>query len=215
MLDTQFLRPLGDAGNPDSWPFPVVIERVSGAFAKPVVSGDYDEIGSFIEAGRQLVQRGACAVITTCGFLVRHQHALEMSFAVPFRASTLSSYSELHWKLGESLRVAVLTIDKRALNALVRRAADIPDDALIFDLPDQSHFRRAILDAELPLDPETAQREWVRLAESVQRAHPNIGLWLFECANMPPYSRAVTQATGLPVYDALSMGIELHRTAQP
>ena len=215
MLDTQFLRPVGDVGNPDSWPFRVIIERASGAFAQPVVSGTYAGIESFIKAGQRLVERGACAVTTTCGFLVRHQRALDAALAVPVRASSLLSYGALQQKLGESRRVAILTIDYAALDALVRKAAGIPDDALIFDLPVESHFRRAILNAEVPLDPQTAEDEWVRLARSVHKAHPNIGQWLFECANMPPYSGAVADATGLAVYDALTMGNALYRSVQP
>ena len=214
MLDTQFLRPLGDVGNPDSWPFPVLIERANGAFAQPVVSGTYAGIESFIDAGQRLVERGACAVITTCGFLVRHQRALETALAVPVRTSTLLSYSALQQKLGESRRVAMLTIDRAALDPSVRAAAGIPDDALIFDLPVESHFRRAMLHSAFPLDPQTAEDEWVSLARSVQSAHPNIGQWLFECANMPPYSRAVADATGLAVYDALTMGNALYRSVQ-
>ena len=214
MLDTQFLRPLGDVGNPDSWPFPVLIERVGGAFAQPVVSGTYAGIGSFIEAGQRLVERGACALTTTCGFLVRHQRALETALAVPVRASSLLSYSALQQKLGKSRQVAILTIDKAALDSSVRKAAGIPDDALIFDLPVESHFRRAMLHSAFPLDPQTAEDEWVSLARSVQRAHPNIGQWLFECANMPPYSRAVADATGLAVYDALTLGNALYRSVQ-
>ena len=215
MLDTQFLRPLGDVGNPNSWPFPVVIERVSGAYAQPVVAGTYEGIESFVDAGRRLVKRGACAITTTCGFLVRHQSALETSLAVPVRTSTLLSYGALQQKLGESSRVAILTIDKVALDSLVRSAAGVPEDALIFDLPRGSHFRRAILDAAFPLDPQTAEDEWVSLACSAQRAHPNIGQWLFECANMPPYAGAVAEATGLAVYDALTMGKTLYQSLRP
>ena len=215
MLDTHFLRPLGDVGNPSSWPFPVVIERVAGAFAQPVVSGACAGIESFIEAGQRLVERGARAVTTTCGFLVRHQLALDAALAVPVRTSTLLSFSALQRKLGPSRQVAILTIDKAALDSLVRKAAGIPDDALIFDLTAESHFRQAILDAALPLDPPSAEVEWVSLARSLQQTHPNIGQWLFECANMPPYSGAVAAATGLAVYDALTMGNALHRWAQP
>ncbi len=215
MLDTQFLRPLGDAGNPDSWQFPVIMERVNGAFAQPVVSGTYAEIESFINAGQRLVAAGACAVTTTCGFLVRHQHALEAVLGIPVRTSTLLSYNALQLKLGKSHRVAILTIDKAALDRSVRAAAGIPDEALIFDLPGESHFRRAILESAFPLDLPTAQHEWVSLALSVQRAHPDVGQWLFECANMPPYAAAVAAATGLPVYDALAMGDALYRSVQP
>lgn len=215
MLDTQFLRPLGDAGNPDSWPFPTIIERVDGAFAQPVVSGTYTAVESFVEAGQRLVARGACAITTTCGFLVRHQRILETALAVPVRTSTLLSCGELQETLGASRHVAILTIDKAALDATIRGAAGIADDVLIFDLPGESHFRRAILDAAVPLDPSTAEREWVRLALSAQRAHPNIGQWLFECANMPPYAAAVAAATGVPVYDTLTMGTTLYRSVKP
>lgn len=214
MLDTQFLRPLGDVGNTQSWPFPVIIERVYGAFARPVVWGAYAGIASFTEAGERLVERGACAVTTTCGFLVRHQRALETALTVPVRTSTLLSWGELQQQLGASRRVAILTIDKAALDATVRAAAGIPDDVLIFDLPAESHFRRAILDAACTLDPSTAESEWVSLALSAQRAHPDIGQWLFECANMPPYAAAVAAATGVTVYDALTMGNALYRSAQ-
>ena len=215
MLDTQFLRPLGDVGNPDSWPFPTIFERVHGAFAQPVVSGTYTGIESFIDAGQRLVERGACAVTTTCGFLVRHQQVLEVALAAPVRTSTLLSYRELQQKLGESRQVAILTIDKAALDSTVRAAAAIPDGALIFDLPVESHFRRAILDAACPLDPLTAEREWVDLAMALLCERPNIGHWLFECANMPPYAGAVAAATGLAVYDSLAMGNALYRSAQP
>ncbi len=215
MLDTQFLRPLGDIGNPETWPFPVIIERVNGAFARPVVSGTYAGIESFIEAGQRLVERGACAVTTTCGFLVRHQRALELALAVPVRTSTLLSFRGLQQKLGASRRVAILTIDKTALDANVRTAAGIPDDVLIFELPGESHFRGAILDAAFPLDQATAEHEWISLALSAQRAHPDVGQWLFECANMPPYADAVAAATGLPVFDALAMGRALYRSVQP
>ena len=133
----------------------------------------------------RLIERGACAVTTTCGFLVRHQRALETALAVPVRTSTLLSYRALQHKLDESRRVAILTIDKAALDSLVRKAAGIPDDALIFDLPVESHFRQAILHSAFPLDPQIAEDEWVSLARSVQSAHPNIGQWLFECANIP------------------------------
>ena len=100
MLDTQFLRPFGDVGIRESWPFPVSIERVDGAFAQPVVSGAYAGIESFIEAGRRLVERSACAVMTTCGFLVRYQWSLDAAFAVPVSKVSLLSYRALQQKLG-------------------------------------------------------------------------------------------------------------------
>lgn len=213
MLDTTFTRPVGDAGNAASWPFPVLIERVSGAFAEPVVTGRFDDVQPFIDAGQRLVERSACAITTTCGFLVRHQQRLQREIRVPVVTSTLTQFARLRAEIGPSCHVAVLSIDAVALDSSVRAVAGIPYDALIFSLPRNSHFVSAILAANVALDTERAEREWVALAKACLRDYPAIGLWLFECANMPPYAAAVSRATGLPVYHALTLGQELYAVA--
>lgn len=213
MLDTSFHRPPGDAGNPASWPFPVLIERVHGACARPVVNGDVADAQPFIAAGQRLVERGAVAITTTCGFLARMQNALAEALPVPVMTSALLAYRAFAARIGHSRRVAILTIDASALDANVRRAAGISADAPVFALAPESHFVRAILDAAIPLDRQRAEAEWVQLATSLQQRDPDLGGWLFECANMPPYAAAVRRATGLPVYDALSLGRELYERA--
>lgn len=214
MLDTAFARPVGDAGNPDSWPFPVLIERVGGAHARPVVQGSFATIAPFKEAGQRLADRGAKAIITTCGFLVRHQDALQASLPVPVLTSTLTQYRRLQSAMRPGRRLAILTIDAGAIDTSVRTAAGIEGSALVFSPSAHSHFVSAILDAKEPLDVIRAEAEWVKLARRCQAAHPEISGWLFECANMPPYSAAVQRATGLPVYDALALGRELHAGLQ-
>lgn len=209
-LDTTFHRPLGDAGSPESWPFPVIIERVHGAYAKPVVQEQFSDVDPFVVAGQRLIDRGASAIITTCGFLVRQPRALQKALSVPTVTSTLTQHRRLQNELAAQLRLAILTIDAVALNATVRSAADIDPEALVFSLPDNSHFVAAILHGTEPLNIARAESEWVDLARNSLRHFPDIGGWLFECANVPPYSAAVTQATGLRVYDALTLGCELH-----
>ncbi len=212
MLDTSFARPLGDAGNAASWPFPVLIERVAGAFAEPVVTGQFANVLPFVEAGRKLVQQGAIALTTTCGFLVRYQRQLQSEFTVPVLTSTLTQFARLQAALKVE-RIAILTIDAPALDAAVRAVAAILVNALVFALPRDSHFVSAIFGGIVPLAIDKAEAEWVNLALNCQREHPDIGLWLFECANMPPYAAAITRATGRPVYDALTLGHELFAAA--
>ena len=209
MLDTDFSRPLGDAGNPASWPFPVVIERVGGAYARPVVEGTHLDIAAFVAAGLRMCDRGACAIITTCGFLVRHQEVLAAALPVPVLTSTLTQYERIQRALPASKRLAILTISATSLDEATLHSAGIASDAPVFGLPRDSHFVRAILDAHPSLDIEQATREWVTLACECQQSHPDIGGWLFECANMPPNAKAVAAATGLDVYDAIALGTEL------
>ncbi len=213
MLDTAFSRPLGDAGNAASWPFPVVIERVNDAYARTVVDGTYTHIGAFIAAGLRLYKRGACAIITTCGFLVRHQAALARALPVHVLTSTLTQYERLKRTLPAEKRLAILTISAEALDRGTLGRAGIGRDALVFGLSPDAHFVRAILDGDPALDIERATLDWVTLANQCQRRYPDIGGWLFECANMPPYAKAVTAATGLAVYDVITLGTELYASS--
>jgi Asp/Glu/hydantoin racemase len=42
-------------------------------------------------------------------------------------------------------------------------------------------------------------------AERLIGKHPDVGAIILECTNMPPYAGTVRQATGLPVFDAVTM----------
>jgi hypothetical protein len=163
----------------------------------------------FASAIAALEQQDVCAIISTCGFLVRHQRSLARLTKVPLETSPLCHFGRLQNALARG-RVAVLTINAEAFDPSVRRASTIPEDALVFGLPPKSHFVRAILDASEPLNPAVAEAEWVELATTIRRQFPDIAHWLFECANMPPYAAAVARTTGLPVFDTLVMGRDLH-----
>ena len=100
MLDTHFPRPVGDVGHPGSFDMPVRHLRVRGATASRVVQTSRDEalLDPFLQAGHDLVMQGARALTTSCGFLVRYQHALQAALPVPVWTSalpiTLQSWSE-------------------------------------------------------------------------------------------------------------------------
>ena len=150
---------------------------------------------------------------TTCGFLVRHQQRLQRELPVPVLTSTLTQFARLQAALGVQQHVAILTIDANPLDLSVRDLAGIGMGALVFALPRESHFVSAILGASVALDTVRAEREWVALATACLRDHPSIGLWLFECANMPPCAAAVSRVTRLPVFDALTLGHGLYEMA--
>ena len=57
-----------------------------------------------------------------------------------------------------------------------------------------------------------AHADPARLRQALAQ-RPDVAYWLLECANLPPYSAAITAATGLPVFDVLTMSIALHQRA--
>jgi hypothetical protein len=69
-------RPPGDPFNKQTWPFPLIRERVTGSSeAQVVCSVPYDNsfIDRFVKAGQMLAKRGAIGIITSCGFLAMAQ----------------------------------------------------------------------------------------------------------------------------------------------
>ena len=75
MLDTRFPRPLGDIGNPASWPVPTVLRVVPDLLPRVAVQTAAGlraagVLPAMLEAVRELEQAGCSAITTSCGFLV-------------------------------------------------------------------------------------------------------------------------------------------------
>ncbi|MBI1964442.1 MAG: hypothetical protein HYS37_13825 [Candidatus Rokubacteria bacterium] len=57
---------------------------------------------------------------------------------------------------------------------------------------------------------DLAREEHVRVARRLVAEHPDVGAIVLECTNMPPYAADVQRATGLPVFDIVSLVTLLH-----
>ena len=202
MLDTRFPRPAGDVGNPNSFDFPVIFETVSGASARRVVhdraSGLLDP---FVEAGRRLAARGALGISTSCGFLALYQRELAQALPVPVAVSSLLQVAWLDRILPQGRRAGVITFDAASLTAAHLEAAGAPADTPVAGMPAGGALQRAILDDGAPFDRAAIARELADAGLRLKRAHPEVGAIVLECTNLPPYRRALAQATALPVYD--------------
>lgn len=216
MLETRFPRIQGDIGNPATFPFPVLYEVVPGASATRVVHDRAQGlIDAFIAAGRRLVDRGAAAIMTSCGFLALHQATLAAALPVPVATSSLLQVDPAGRLLPPGKRVGVLTISAADLTPAHLRAASAPIDTPVGGLPRQSHFAGVFLDDGPTLDRELAETELLAAADDLRRRHPEIGLLVLECTNMGPYAAALARETGLPVLDVTTLAGWLHRGLAP
>lgn len=201
MLQTRFPRPLGDVGHPGSWRMPVVFGTVAGASPQRVVrERAAGLLQPFIEAGQALVAQGARAVTTSCGFLVLFQRELAAALPVPVWTSSLLALPAL-----ADLRPGVITIDAEALGVDHLRAAGAPADTPVQGLAQGGVLQRTLLGNLPTLDVDAAQREVVAAALQLVQRHPQVRSLVLECTNLPPYARAVQQATGLPVHDLTTL----------
>lgn len=198
-LDTRFPRLPGDAGHAGSWAMPVRFRVVEGAVPLRVVrEDDAALLPPFIEAARALVAEGARALTTTCGFLVRHQAALQAAVPVPVWSSSLLALPALP-------RPGVLTVDAASLGAVELRAAGADPATPVQGLTEGGHLQTALLHNRPTLDPALAEADTVAAALALVRRHPDIETLVLECTNLPPYAAAVQRATGRPVHHLMTL----------
>ena len=202
MLDTRFPRVPGDIGHAASLPFPVRYRVVRGASPQRVVrERDPALLQPFIEAGRALVDEGAAAITTSCGFLVLFQDALQAALPVPVWTSSLLLLPELQRRAP----AGVVTVDAAALGADHLRAAGASLDTPIEGLAPDCAFQRCLLRDEATLDVDAARAATVAAAQRLVARRPEIESIVLECTNMPPYADAVRAATGRAVHGLTSL----------
>jgi hypothetical protein len=184
----------------------VLFEVVRGATVDKVVPAKAPPlIEDFVRAGERLIERGADAITTGCGFLVLNQQHLAARLPVPVATSALLLIPTLMKLLPAGRRLGVLTFSARDLTPAHFAAAGAPPDTPVEGVRQDGIFQKAIY--EQPCDDSVAAREAevVAAARRLLGRHDDIGAILFECTNFPPHRAAVRSATGLPVYDVFTL----------
>jgi hypothetical protein len=197
-LDTAFPRPRGDAGEPSSWPLPVIVAVVDGATPAKVVHGTDDGLlAPFTAAARALVAQGATAVTTSCGFLACWQRELQAAVPVPVFTSSLLAVPHLP-------DAGVVTVDAQALGPRHWHGVSASPRTPVAGLAPGCHLQRVLLGNEPRLDMRQARLDAVDAALRLVRAHPQVRHIVLECTNLPPYAAAIAQATGRPVHHLIT-----------
>jgi Asp/Glu/hydantoin racemase len=218
MLDTVFPRIPGDIGHAGTFPFPVLYHRVRQAFPSRVVrEADPALLDGFIEGARALEAAGVLAVTTGCGFLSMFQRQLAEAVRIPVFTSALMMVPMVARMLGPDRAVGVLTVDSGSLGPRHLAEMGITEEVpvVVAGLEKGHAFSSVLLDNELELDVDAARREHVEVARDLIERHPEVGAIVLECTNMPPYAAAIRQATGLPVFDIISLMRTVHAALVP
>ncbi|MBL6455170.1 aspartate/glutamate racemase family protein [Belnapia sp. T6] len=207
MLEARFPRIPGDMGNGETWPFPVLFRVVRGATPERVVlQGAPGLLPDFIAAAQELVDLGAEAITTNCGFLSLFQAELAAAVGVPVATSSLMQVPWVQAMLPPGQRVGIVTVSKASLTPAHLAAAGVPADTPIAGTEDGREFFRVLIRAEKQdLDTALAEADIIEAGRALVTAHPAVGAIVLECTNMPPYAAALQAALGLPVYDIYSM----------
>jgi aspartate/glutamate racemase len=207
MLDTVFPRIPGDVGNASTFPFPVRYRVVEGASVQRVVQEAHPGLlEPFVEAARSLEREGVRAISTSCGFLAIFHREMKEAVNVPMITSSLQQVPMAHSMIREDQKVAVVTARADCLTERHFRGVGIENIPLVVEGLDGAEEFNATISRNRPEgDMDKIGEEVVAAAVRVVKRHPEVGALVMECTNMPPYSKAVQDAVGLPVFDIVTL----------
>jgi len=161
MLEARFPRIPGDMGNAGTWPFPVLYRVVRGASPERVVlRGAEGLLPDFLAAATDLVDQGAEAITTNCGFLSLFQRELAAHVGVPVATSALIQVPWVQATLPPGKRVGVITVSAGSLTPRHLEAAGVPLDTPIAGTETGREFFRVLIKGEKQdMDVDLAERD--------------------------------------------------------
>ncbi len=202
MLENRFPRPPGDIGNPRTFPFEVIYDKVPGARVEKVVTGEGlapELVSDFSERARGLERRGCGLITTGCGFLLAHQNELSSAVSVPVVTSALCILPYLHGLRPTGSTIGVLTYDGPKLTATL--GVQALSGLHIEGIEDGNELHAVIAQDRETLDIDAARADVRAAAERLVQKAPNLFAVVMECTNLPPYRGAVEEVLPCPLYD--------------
>ncbi len=216
MLSTHFPRVPGDIGNATSFPFPVVYRTIKEATAETVVNqGNPALIEPFCKAARELEAEGCKCIITSCGFMAIFHRELAAAVNIPVIASSLLQVRLVSGMLAPNKKVGIITAKASSLGEKHFEGVGITDvNKVVYGIED-TEFGKTFFDDTNYIDLDLAEEEMIKVAKRMVEENPDVGAIVLECTNMPPFKKAVQEATGLPVFDIIGLIKYVHDAIVP
>jgi hypothetical protein len=197
----------GSMMNSATFDFPVISETVPGAWVENVVRGDPALEPAYIAAARQLVERGAIAISSNCGFSIRHQPAVAASVNAPVVMSSLLLLPALLRQLPRTSKIAVLTYDSAHCSEDLLGINDPAERTriVIGGIEGGEFWHNELKRPVPPTEVSSIEKDVAACITRLRTAHPEIAIILFECAGFPLVAPAIRRLAKLPVYDITSL----------
>ncbi|MGR0319838.1 aspartate/glutamate racemase family protein [Agromyces sp. ZXT2-3] len=207
LLNTGYPIIPGNVANASTYSYPVRFAVVEGADSPRLIGGDPTLLEPVLAAAHGLVRDGCRAIVGACGYFARFQRELAEALPVPVFLSSLCQVPMILGGLQPRQRLGILCAKASSLDQRMLTAVGVREDApiVVAGMEHSPGFRGAILEDQGWMDLDQVRDEVVGAAVRLAADHPDIGGLLLECSDMPPYATQVQEATGLPVWDYLTL----------
>ena len=214
LLDVWYPLLPGNVVNACTYDYPVRHKLVPGADQMRMHSGDPTLLEELIKAGHELEMEGVRAIVGACGYFAHFQPQMADAMNVPVYLSSLIQVPWIRTGLKSGQKIGVLCADKPSLTPGILRKAGVsdPEICIVAGLGDKPGFSAILKSDRGCFDNEMVRKEVVQAAVQLVDEHPEIGVILLECSDMPPYSADVQAAVKLPVFDFITMINWVHQS---
>lgn len=197
----------GNSTNPASFDFPVHYCRVRGANLHTILEHPSREVlQTMIQEARRMAARGIRAITTSCGFNAVFQRELADAVDIPVFTSSLIQIPMVWQMLGKSRTIGVITANRASLSEDHLRNVGIGKEVAmtIQGLETCTEWGKIFTAPDEKIDLPTVARDVIAVSRKMLQM-ADIGAFVLECTDLPPFAEAIRRATGRPVFDFVTM----------
>lgn len=203
----QLEKRVGNSTNPQTFNFAIKYSKVKGANIHTILENPCQEtLQSMIGEAQKMEKEGVKAITTSCGFNAVFQKELSDSVRIPVFTSSLMQVPLVQQMLTKQQSVGIITAKKKALSEKHLKNAGITESMPIQvqGLEDCSEWNKIFSSPEEDIDISIVEKDVVSSACSMMKKS-DIGAFVLECTDLPPFSNAIRQATNRPVFDFVTL----------
>jgi hypothetical protein len=205
-LDTRHQLVPGNVQHAESFDFPVLYEVVKGVSGPALMRGDPAAAGAIIRHAKTLQESGVDVIVGACGSFAFYQQAVSAEIRVPVVLSILLEVPLLLRALPPKRKLGIIFASVSSFTAEVCKQCDISDLTRILPLgADSLPEFQPILQQRPTFDSGALEAALATFTRQTAVEHPEVGMWLLQCSDLPPYAAAIQGATGLPVFDMVTL----------
>lgn len=211
LLDTVYPRIPGDVGNATTYPFPVRFKVVKGVHLDDILceKPNISVCRRYIEEAKELEAEGVRAITTSCGYFIYFQDEIAEAVNVPVFTSSLIQVPFVAKMLAKNKRVGIICSDLKFLTKAHLRKAGI-DDSMLVAIAGMDRNWCMVRAQDPKKRSDELGRALRKVAKELVSKNPDLGALVFECTNFAPGAAEVQEATGLPVFDIVTLIYMIH-----